>query len=95
MAVLLATVAAAIALLPALQLLVIAAGASVASTLLTDMPRIAEPLQIGVSVAPVMFRTLVQPVLPYIFVLVVAMSAMCAVVAIALNRIVFRRPIYS
>ena len=41
------------------------------------------------------WRALVQPFLPYVFVIVVLMCAACASVVLALNRMVFGRALHS
>lgn len=82
-------------LMPAIQSLIADATASFASMIEFDLPRFAAGLHVSASAIRVIWRALVQPFLPYAFVLVALMSAASATVAIALNRVMFGRALHS
>ena len=60
-----------------------------------NVPQLASALEVTMSTGRVMWRALVQPLLPYAFVVVVLMSAACAALAVALNRMMFGRAFQS
>jgi hypothetical protein len=88
------TVVGGIAMMPAMQSVVAGALPWLASTIEIDLPRLAGGLHVSANVLRVMWRAVVQPLLPYAFVVVVLMSASCATVAIALNRMMFGRALH-
>jgi len=95
MAVLLLTFAGAILALPMLNSVVANSISSLAATIEIDLPRVAGGIQVSVNLLGLVWRVLVQPFLPYAFVLVALMSAACAAVAVALNRIMFGKALHS
>ena len=81
-------------MVPAMQSFVADALPSLASTIEIDLPRFAGGLHVSANDLRVIWRAVVQPFLPYAFVVVVLMSAACATVAIALNRMMFGRALH-
>jgi hypothetical protein len=59
------------------------------------VPQLTQRAQEVTSVMDVVWRTLLQRVLLVAFALVVAMGGACAAVALAVNRVVFGRPVHS
>lgn len=94
-ALLLLTIVAGFGQVPAIQFRIVDATASFASTIEFDLPRFAGGLHVSASAIRVIWRALVQPFLPYAFVLIVLMSAASATVVIALNRVMFGRALQS
>jgi hypothetical protein len=68
---------------------------SFASTIEVDLPRFAASVHALANAGGVMWRAIVQPLLPYAFAVVVLMSAACATVALALNRLMFGKALHS
>lgn len=81
--------------LPAMQLLMLDAARSWTSALLTGAPQLTDALALAVTAARVMWRSLIQPFLPYASVLVLIMGGACATVALALNRLMSGRVLHS
>jgi hypothetical protein len=61
----------------------------------TQVPDLGPRVEAIVSAAQVLWHALVHPVLVFAFVLVLVMALMCATVAVALNRVVFGKPVHS
>jgi hypothetical protein len=82
-------------MIPAAQVMLVNAATSLAGAIAFDVPQVAESLQVSTSAMRVIWRALVQPFLPYVFVIVVLMCGACASVVLALNRVVFGRALHS
>ena len=95
LALLAASLSAAVVVIPAAQMMLVSAASSWSGTIAIDVPQLAESLQISTSAMGVIWRALVQPFLPYVFVIVVLMCGACASVVLALNRVVFGRALHS
>jgi hypothetical protein len=94
-ALLLLTMMGGAAAVPTLQSLVAAATSSIGSTIEMDLPRLAGGFDVSANALLVIWHALVQPFLPYAFVIVVLMCGACATVVFVLNRIVFGRALHS
>lgn len=94
-ALLVLTLAVGVRLGPAIQSFIADATPSLGPTFEIDLPRFAGGVHVSANTIRVIWRALVQPFLPYAFVLVVLMSAASAAVAIALNRVIFGRALHS
>jgi hypothetical protein len=88
---LLLTIAGSIAIAPAMQSVVTGAAASIGPAINVDLPSLVEWFHGSASAIRVIWRALVQPLLPYALVIVVLMCGVCATVAVALNRMAFGR----
>jgi hypothetical protein len=95
LALLTAILGAAAVMIPAAQVMLVNAATSLAGAIAFDVPQVAESLQVSTSAMRVIWRALVQPFLPYVFVIVVLMCGACASVVLALNRVVFGRALHS
>ena len=95
LALLTAVLGAAAVSIPAAQVMLVNAATSLAGAIAFDVPQVAESLQVSTSAMRVIWRALVQPFLPYVFVIVVLMCGACASVVLALNRVVFGRALHS
>lgn len=95
LALLAASLSAAVVVIPAAQMVLVSAASSFSGAIAIDVPQLAESLQISTSAMRVIWRALVQPFLPYVFVIVVLMCGACASVVLALNRVVFGRALHS
>ena len=62
---------------------------------LTTLPQLVLALATTVNTTRVLWHIVIQPFLPYVAVLVGLMCLMCAMAALALNRVVFERPLHS
>jgi hypothetical protein len=80
---------------PFVQAAIRGASASAAAAALTNAPPVVRGLEVTMNTALVIWRALVQPLLPYVFVLVCLMCLAGATCAIALNRAVFGRARHS
>jgi hypothetical protein len=89
------TCSGAVVALPMLNSVVANSMPSIAATIEIDLPRVAAGIQVSANLLRVVWRVVVQPLLPYAFVLVALMSAACAAVAVALNRIMFGKALHS
>jgi hypothetical protein len=94
-AMLMLTIVGGFGLVPAIQSFIADATPSFGPTFEIDLPRFAGGLHVSVNALRVIWRALVQPFLPYAFVLIALMSAASATVAIALNRVIFGRALHS
>ena len=94
-AVLLLTIAGGAVVVPTLQSSLTNSMNSIGATIQMDLPRLAGGLDVSANVLLVIWHALVQPFLPYAFVIVVLMCGACATVVFALNRVVFGRALHS
>jgi hypothetical protein len=80
---------------PTMQSFLGEAMSSIGSTIEMDLPQLAGGLDVSANVLLVIWHALVQPFLPYAFVIIVLMCGACASVVFVLNRLVFGRPLQS
>jgi len=90
-AVLLMTIAGGAVVVPTLQSLLTNAMMAIGSTIQMDLPQLAGGLEVSANVLRVIWHALVQPFLPYAFVVVLLMCGACASVVLVVNRLVFGR----
>jgi hypothetical protein len=80
---------------PSLSAFVQTQVSSVVGGAASHVPDLGPRSEAFLSAAQVLWHALVHPVLVYAFVLVMVMAVMCATVAVALNRVVFGKPVHS
>ena len=95
MALMLLTFAVAFLALPMLNALGADSLSSLAARIAIDLPRVAHRIQVSANLLRLVWRVMIQPFLPYAFILVALMSAACAAVAVALNRLMFGKVLHS
>ena len=83
--------AAAVVVGSTVQQLISQATASLFSSVTIDVPRMASGVQAAATTLRVIWQVLVQPFLPYVFVVIVLMCVASATVVLALDRLVFKR----
>jgi hypothetical protein len=64
-------------------------------TVMTALPEAARTLDVTTNTTRVLWRAVIEPLLPYAFVFVGLMCLACGMVALALNRAIFGRPLHS
>lgn len=94
LALLIATVATAAVAAPSMQQLISQATASLFSSTTIDIPRITGGVLATATTIRVIWQALIQPFLPYLFVVIVLMCLASATVVLALNRVVFGRALH-
>lgn len=92
---LLLTLSGVVVALPMLSSVVASSMSSIAATMEIDLPRVSGGFQVSANLLRLVWRIVVQPFLPYAFVVVALMSAACAAVAVALNRMMFGKALHS
>ena len=95
LALLVVTMAAAAVAESAVQPVISRATASLVSSMTIDVPQITSAVQVTVTTLRVIWQTLVQPFLPYLFAVIVLMCLALATVVVALDRLVFGRASHS
>jgi hypothetical protein len=95
LALLVLTMAAAAVVGSAVPAIISQAAASLVSSMTIDVPRIASGVQAAATTLRVIWQVLVQPFLPYVFVVIVLMCLALATVVLALDRLVFGRAFHS
>jgi hypothetical protein len=80
---------------PVIQQLVSDASASLAPRITIDLPRITGGVHVSATTLRVIWQSLVQPFLPYVFAVIVLMCLASATVVLVLNRVVFGRVFHS
>jgi hypothetical protein len=93
-ALLLLTVVGGTVAVPAVQSFIAAAASSIGSSIQIDLPRLTGGVDVSANALRVIWHALVQPFLPYAFVVVVLMCGACATVVFVLNRVVFGRALH-
>src|SRR5262245_10661456 len=94
-AVLLLTIAGSAVVMPTMQSFIAEAISSIGSTIELDVPRLAGGFDVSTNAIRVIWHALVQPLLPYAFIVVVLMGGVCATVGFVLNRVAFGRALHS
>jgi hypothetical protein len=92
---LLLTFSGAIVALPMLSFVITDSMSSLVDAIAIDLPRVWSGIQVSANLLRLLWRVVVQPVLPYAFVVVALMSAACGAVVAALNRIMFGKVLQS
>jgi hypothetical protein len=93
-ALLLLTIGGGAVAVPTMQSIMAEATSSIGSAIQLDLPRLTGGVDVSTNALRVIWRALVQPFLPYAFVVVVLMCGACATVVFVLNRIVFGRALH-
>jgi hypothetical protein len=92
-ALLLVTLVAGLGVVPALPSWIVSL-TPVSFTVGVHVPQFAADMAVSARTLRVIWQGLVQPLLPYAFVIVVLMCSMCAALGFALNRVVSGRTLY-
>lgn len=82
-------------LLPAASGAAGAAASTLTAGVMHDVGGIAHRAEVAAKVAQVLWRALLEPLVPYAFVLVMLMSLACGAFAVALNHVAFGRTLQS
>ena len=93
-ALLLLTVVGGTVAVPTVQSIIAEATSAIGSRIEMDLPRLTGGFDVSANALRVIWHALVQPFLPYAFVVVVLMCGACATVVFVLNRVVFGRALH-
>jgi hypothetical protein len=94
-AALIAVVGGGVVALPIAQVAVQNATSTLLPRVMTDVPQAARALDVTANTTRVLWRAVIEPLLPYACVFVGLMCLACGMVALALNRAIFGRPLHS
>jgi hypothetical protein len=94
-AALILVVAAGAALLPDVQAAMTGAAARLAPGMIGDVTEMAQGMSATITAAQAVWRALLQPLVGYVFALVVMMCLACAAFGAALNHVAFERTSHS